>query len=525
VTQLVIGASGCTGQIPNSFRLAQQDEVFSTNSQFNSRLDILWVIDNSGSMSNEQTKIRNGFAGFANTYMKSTWDIRLAVITSDTFLAHPTFTNDRSSIIGSSSGFTSNYINGIAASGNPGRANPTSNPNPAWGTLFNWDVATSKWKTLAGGLTFQQTRPNYSSNWARLLDVDPATGKGNHDGQPVSVCFERAPSSFPISLGGIADCSIRDNVYRVSPSANFGPSRCVTPGSGESNETQCVNAGMNDTSHSGKSIINTFGANTAQLIDDFMTNATVGIHGSGVEAGISSVLQLLDDNEAVGSTTKFFRPNALRVIIFVSDEEDQSISYGSGQSTPNSYYASGGPCTKTVDGFTYTIARCADPAQIFPAAGAAIPTAFVKNRLDTFFQGLDGNPAGDPNYFVATITALTAATVQSSGDQATRDLMLGQLVGNGSLELEIESSDYSPLLDAIGQVIVSKKAVFVLARAPTGQEDMIIKIRRADGSEIIVRNNQYTISGKILTITDSALVLSFTATDSLLVNYQPKTLF
>ncbi len=290
--------------------------------------------------------------------------------------------------------------------------------------------------------------------------------------------------------------------------------------------SQCVNTGLNDTVHSGKSIITTFGVNSNQLINDFLVNATVGIDGHGTEAGINSMLQLLDDNEASSSTTKFFRPDSLRVIIFVSDEEDVSVVYPTNgtQVNPRHYLTSGSPCQKTVDGYTYTISQCINPSLTYPAVGSGIPVSAVKSRLDQFFRNLDRNPSGDPNYFITTITALTKASVQQSGDQGTRYLQLGQAVGNGSLALEINSTDYSPLLDSIGQVVVQKKGVFVLNREATGEEDMIVKVRHANGSEDVIPSSDYTVSGKTLTITNQDLVLSFTSTDLIVVSYQPRSI-
>lgn len=522
----VVTLNACTGQLPGSFRFKQLEENFNANESFNSRLDILWVIDNSGSMSQEQVKIRDGFVSFANQYMQPTWDIRLAVITTDTYLAHPTFANYRNSIAANTGNFASNYVNGIASGGIPGRTNPTSDPNPAWANLYTWDAGTNRWRMPAGGLTLQQMRPNYSANWAKLLDIDPATGKGNHDGPAVVLCQERASGQLPAPLGSPTFCHIRDDIHRVAPPVNTGPDHCVTPGAGEAAVSQCVNTGLNDSVHSGKSIISTFGANQNQLISDFITNATVGIVGAGIEQGMNSVLQLLTDNEPAGSTTAFFRKDSLRLIIFVSDEEDISIVYptNGNQSTPTQYFTTGAACNKTVGTYSYQISRCPNPALTAPTVGAAITPAAMKSQLDQFFSALDGTQ-DNPNYFIATITALTAATVQQSGDQATNLLALGQLVGNGSLALEIESNDYTPLLDAIGQVIVQKKGVFTLSRAPTEQEDMIVTLIKASGLEIPITYNQFTVSGNTLTITDQALVLSFAQGDQITVNYQPKTAY
>lgn len=516
---------GCTGQLPGSFRLKQEEELFSAQQDVNTKLDILWVVDNSGSMDEEQAKLREGFSSFASRYMKPTWDIHLAVITTDTYLANPAFQGTLGAVFNSTKNYNSNYVNGISSSGIPGRVNKLDNPNPSWNpNLFVWDAPSSRWKTRAAGFSNADIRPNYSANWAKLLDADPVTGKGNHDGPPVLICSEINALSGVAALTGLTKCETRDNIARTNPTANTGSSNCAMPGTGEAAVSQCVNTVQNDTVHSGKSIISTYGANADQLVDDFLVNATVGIQGYGIESGINSMFQLMLDNEAPTSTTKFFRQNSLRVIVFVSDEDDASYvlptDNGVTQFTPDSYITS---CQKSQDGTNYWSSNCIKTNQVYPAVGAAIPISVVKDRMDTFFRTLDGNTDGDPNYFVATITALTAASVLSSGDQASRNLELGRAVGKGSLALEINSADYSPLLDAIGTVIVQKKAIFEITRVPTGAEDMLVYVQHANGTKTLIPSSKFVIDGKTLTITDDDVVLGFVEGDRILINYQPKS--
>ena len=108
-------------------------------------------------------------------------------------------------------------------------------------------------------------------------------------------------------------------------------------------------------------------------------------------------------------------------------------------------------------------------------------------------------------------------------DRADRFIQLGNLVGNGSMVTDLASADFSPILDAIGSVIVSKKATFQLSRAPTSEEEMIVWIVHVDGSRTLIPADKYTVSGTTLTITDDDVVLSLTDTDHILVNYQPST--
>jgi len=53
-------------------------------------VDLLWMVDNSGSMGNHQTALTDGFKEFATTYFTKDRNIRLAAIPSDTYLAGAT---------------------------------------------------------------------------------------------------------------------------------------------------------------------------------------------------------------------------------------------------------------------------------------------------------------------------------------------------------------------------------------------------------------------------------------------------
>src|SRR5687768_7892666 len=83
------GLAGCTKS--DAFRLKQVEQKFSAAEVNTSQVDMLWVVDNSASMEPSQEKLRKGFSQFAKKYLKPNWDIRTAVITTDTFLANPIF--------------------------------------------------------------------------------------------------------------------------------------------------------------------------------------------------------------------------------------------------------------------------------------------------------------------------------------------------------------------------------------------------------------------------------------------------
>jgi len=536
----------CTGQIPNSFRIQPVKEEFNIQVDVNTKIDLLWVVDNSSSMDVSQEKLRNGFTTFAQKYLKPTWDIRVAVITTDTYLADPAFGSYLGSTMSGTVGYSSPYINSRLATW----TNPSWNP-----TLLNLRTG-----AFDSGVKFSDSVPVWGPSYGKLLP-------GLHDGPIPGLCFE----GLPYFLNGVTQCAIRDDQTRYS-----GVAGCLSPASGETALTQCVNTVQNNTVHSGKPILSTLPpagvpasyALTQELIEQFMVNVTTGSVGHGSERGFGSVIQLLKDNER--SASAFFRPDAVRGIIFVSDEDDQTLSIEASLPsafTPWTHYQCdqasllamngtagvignrGACCTdsslncrfgsegttcpaKTVDGYTYTLSFC-------PRADYLLPAASVKQQLDGFFKALDGTEK--PNYFVTSVVALTGTAIQSlqasrdhddtmvggmrtiAVDRGDRYIELGNLVGNGSMAMNIADSDYSPILDAIGRAMVENRSSFTVKRAPTGTEDMILSILHANGSKEIIPREKYIVIGNIVTITDYLLVLTFSSTDKMLIDYQPKT--
>jgi hypothetical protein len=328
-----------------------------------------------------------------------------------------------------------------------------------------------------------------------------------------------------------------------------------------------VNTTQNDVLHTGKPVLVTQppagvvgdDAWINQLVDDFLINVSVGSSGQGSERAMSSVLQLLSDNESTASA--FFRPNSLRGIIFVGDEDDQSmdLSQESAGVSPQTHYQcdsdrlaelnpgdsrvatqcpnTGFRCPeKTVDGFTYRVSSC--PNQ----TASLLSVSSVKASLDQFFQQLDQAPAAAPNYFVVGIIPTSATSIQAlqaarqvedlnvgvlknwAVDRGDRFIELTNLVGNGSSALDIADADFTPILDTIGRTIVQKKATFSLDREPSSLEELLIWIEKADGTRMALDPNQFLITGTTLQITDLDVVLALTSADHVVIDYQPKNL-
>ncbi len=568
--------SGCTVSLPESFRFQQAEETFSSQLEINTKVDLLWVVDNSASMDVSQNALRQGFAQFSNKYMKPNWDIRVAVITTDTYMANPALQGYLNRTIAGTANKLSPYISGRAGTWT----------NPSWSpSLVNTTAGDPNYGRFSvNGIKFRELVPAWFAldglgrgdstvTFARLLP-------GLHDGPIMGLCTEDYPTRH--FYNGKPQCWRRDQ-----PSAPRGTAECLAA-TDDSALYKCVNTPQNDTVRSGKPIISTLPSSgvegdaawTQQLLDDFRINVTTGSAGQGSERGFSSILEVLSQNET--STTPLFRPGSVRGIIIVSDEDDQSMTLPqSGDADfvsykPNRDYAcdaaqltslnpsldltSSGKACCSDGSCTYGLRGTTCSAKSFPGEGAGGTTATrktsvcadssrllnvqtdVKDRLDAFFRNLDSAASNaDANYFVTAITPLTLASIQSmqtrrdaeddlassyrqyAVDRGDRYMELVDRVGNGSLKLEINSSDYTPILDQIGRALVEKKNKFLLSRAPTGAEDMIVKVIYSSGVQSVIPSSKYVISGRQITITDYELMLSLSGKDRISINYQPKT--
>ncbi|MDR3607534.1 MAG: hypothetical protein P4M08_09150 [Oligoflexia bacterium] len=567
-----LAMSACTQQIPNSFRLAQQLQVFQTSQQVNTKIDMLWVVDNSASMDVSQKTLRAGFGAFAAQYMKPQWDIRMAAITTDTYLANPQFSNYLG-LTGIGNGTVSKYL------GKQSSVPYTGSTDTVAGLTSTFvNPSYTNWPTnginSSGDFTFNATvndlYPAYGPNWGLL------SSNSQHDGPLASLCYEFNTYFF----FGQSLCYIRDQ------SPNRGISHCVNPsgndefGNAEDSTTQCVNTFENDTVHSGLPIISTIPPNgtpannawTNALVNNFLTNLSTGSDGSGSERGMSSVLELMRDNESSATrganANPFFRQGSIRIIVFVSDEDDQSISLDATDPldptpsslvnpsdvfsgyiytdnsanrttncpvTPGSGQTANCCAVKTVSdssgSYSYIIPVC---PKGYPTAASnsnsavLMPVADVKTKFDNFFTELDGNTGSSPNYLVASIVVTTAAGVKTlhesqrcpeqqkifgscneyydvTSDRGDRYIQLADLVGGGSGSYDMTSGDYSTILTSIGQAIISQRFTFTLTRDPTNSEEMIITVLHADGTGYTVSANDYTISGNQISLNNDVI--------------------
>jgi hypothetical protein len=109
VAGLTFGLVGCGG---NSFSIAGDEATFTQNTKASSvPIDILWVVDNSGSMETSQAQVAANVASFIDKFKATNFDFRIAVTTTAAYQALPLFTGDESN---------SRFRDGTAATGYSG---------------------------------------------------------------------------------------------------------------------------------------------------------------------------------------------------------------------------------------------------------------------------------------------------------------------------------------------------------------------------------------------------------------------
>lgn len=325
----ILAFTSCTQQLPDSFRFKQQLETFATQTKVNTKIDLLWVVDNSASMDVVQKRLRDGFSGFASTYLKPYWDIRIAVITTDMYLANAAYHSNGTAYLNRTISGTTNYASAhtlaIKSGGGGGAGNGFFTTLSSESNFYNMTTdPTNSSGVFTGGVKYGYLVPIWGPNYAKLL-------AGYHDGPIPGLCFEMLPYFF--STSSEPRCQTR-NI--TSDSTATAKSKC-TDANNTSSSIDCVNTVRHNDIRSGKPILSTKDGTltTAQLTDAFKINVSVGSVGSGSERGFQSVSQFLNDNEASGSSSKFFREDSLRGIIFVTDEDDQSMTVANPHSYPH----------------------------------------------------------------------------------------------------------------------------------------------------------------------------------------------
>lgn len=82
---VLLSSFGCQKNAP-SFSLLPDSEIFFQNSgAVSPKIDLLWVVDNSGSMHTSQVNVANNFSSFITDFSSRNFDYRMAVVATDAY--------------------------------------------------------------------------------------------------------------------------------------------------------------------------------------------------------------------------------------------------------------------------------------------------------------------------------------------------------------------------------------------------------------------------------------------------------
>lgn len=88
LTLLTLPVFVACGKDAPTFSLAPDRNIFKQNpTAISNKIDILWVMDNSGSMATPQSNVANNFNAFINNFVTKNFDFKMAVTTTDAYKA------------------------------------------------------------------------------------------------------------------------------------------------------------------------------------------------------------------------------------------------------------------------------------------------------------------------------------------------------------------------------------------------------------------------------------------------------
>lgn len=85
--------SAC-GNGSTTYSLLAEGQTFQQNSAMQlTKIDVLWVVDNSGSMATSQQNLATNFPSFIQKFTEKAYDFQMGVVTTDAYLALPAWTS------------------------------------------------------------------------------------------------------------------------------------------------------------------------------------------------------------------------------------------------------------------------------------------------------------------------------------------------------------------------------------------------------------------------------------------------
>lgn len=86
LSALLISTAIACEEVPSVSILAETEDFVQAASEVNNKIDILWVVDSSGSMHDSQVAMTSNFQAFINDMEAKSYDFQIAIITTDAYM-------------------------------------------------------------------------------------------------------------------------------------------------------------------------------------------------------------------------------------------------------------------------------------------------------------------------------------------------------------------------------------------------------------------------------------------------------
>jgi hypothetical protein len=185
----VVGVAGCKSE--NTVDLQTQVDVFAQAP--NNKVDILWVVDDSNSMAEEQQALADGFASFASTLESSGTDFQLGVITTSFEYTNP----ERGKLIGdppfvtNADDYETAFVERATGVGTGGSDKEKGLEAALW--------AVSPLNVAPGGLNEGFVRSDAQLLVVIVSDEEDCSDGGALEGQESNACYSERDSLTPVT--------------------------------------------------------------------------------------------------------------------------------------------------------------------------------------------------------------------------------------------------------------------------------------------------------------------------------------
>lgn len=234
---LMLALSGCDNG-DTTYSLLQDGETFNqASSTVNTKIDVLWIVDNSGSMLSSQQNLVANFPEFINKFTEKAFDFQVAVNASDAYLAQsPLWTNyynqnpTPSYYEGQSQSLKGKFRDGVGANHSGFHVITPATPNLAQTFVTNAMLGTNgrgderSFQAMEQSLLSSHNQPFVRTDQGGFLAIILLTDEDDFS-NPATTAYESyvaqlTPVSYYVSLldavTGTSGASKRYNVNTIS---------------------------------------------------------------------------------------------------------------------------------------------------------------------------------------------------------------------------------------------------------------------------------------------------------------------